>query len=362
MILFFYVFRDFIKNVLTTLLLCLFLFVLFDFIHKSTKYLSVYNPETKDLVLYYLYQFPSFIVQTLPIATLLASVITMVLLSRTNEVTAMRAAGMGPLKVGLPIAIGGVLLSVSSFLLGEFVVPGAALKKHYVEEVLIKKKEQKKIYESSRWYRDGKSLFHFGKYDPVTKTLSDITILSLGNNFRPNQKKFAESAKYHEADQNWTLNNIITYTFWKNGSIALSEKLKNEVLELPVNPKKFQKDIREANELSLKDLSGYINRGVQAGIDVSFFQVDLHVKFAFYFASFVVSLIGLKFGYRSERSLETARGVLVAIAIGVLYWFILNSGRALGKRGLFPPFMAAWMANFIILGYSFVSIVRLRKS
>lgn len=361
MILFLYVFKDFIKNVVTTLLLCLFLFVLFDFIHKSTKYLSTYNPETKYLVLYYVYQIPTFIVQTMPIATLLASVITMVLLSRTNEITAMRAAGMGPMMVGLPIAFGGMLLSVCSFVIGEGVVPNTSQKMHYVEEIQIKKKSEKKIYEGSKWFRDGKTMYHFGNYDSVTQSITDILIINIGENFRPVKKRYIKFAKFRTKEKDWILNDIITYYFWRNGSIAYSDKTPMVIEPLPVSPKKFQKDDREANELSLSELSEYITRGIQAGVDVSFFQVDYHVKLAFYFASFVVSLIGLRFGYRSERSLETARGVLLAVAVGVMYWFILNSGRALGKRGTLPPFFAAWMANFIILGLSMISIIRLRK-
>ena len=93
MTLFLYVLKDFFKYILGTLVLVLFLFIMFDFIHKTTKYLPKYNPETKHLILFYLYQVPNLFVQALPIASLLSSVICMVLLSRTNEITAMRAAG-----------------------------------------------------------------------------------------------------------------------------------------------------------------------------------------------------------------------------------------------------------------------------
>ena len=46
MTLFLYVLRDFFKYVVGTLLLCVFLFLLFDFIHKTTRYIPRYNPET----------------------------------------------------------------------------------------------------------------------------------------------------------------------------------------------------------------------------------------------------------------------------------------------------------------------------
>jgi lipopolysaccharide export system permease protein len=91
--LFWYIFKDYLKYVIGTLVLCMFLFVLFDFIHKTTKYFAQYKPSSDLIFQMYLYQLPMHISQALPIASLLASVITMVLLSRTNEITAMRAAG-----------------------------------------------------------------------------------------------------------------------------------------------------------------------------------------------------------------------------------------------------------------------------
>ena len=113
MTLFFYVLKDYFKYVLGTLSLTVFLFMMFDFIHKTTGYIPKYQPSFFLIAKLYFFQIPSLLVQSIPIASLLASVITMVLLSRTNEVTAMRAVGMGPLRVGMPVALGGGLYLLS---------------------------------------------------------------------------------------------------------------------------------------------------------------------------------------------------------------------------------------------------------
>jgi lipopolysaccharide export LptBFGC system permease protein LptF len=121
-------------------------------------------------------------------------------------------------------------------------------------------------------------------------------------------------------------------------------------VSLPIEPKKLKKDRRKPNELSIRELSDLIERGEQSGADTVPYKVELQSKFAYPFAAFVVSLIGLKFGYKSERSTETVKGVLVAFFIGISYWFVLSAGRALGLQGSVSPFWAAWMANFVILG------------
>ncbi|MFW7378049.1 MAG: LPS export ABC transporter permease LptG [Oligoflexus sp.] len=362
MTLFLYVLRDFFKYVFGTLALVVFLFVLFDFIHKTTRYIPRYNPETALLIKYYVYQLPNLILQALPIASLLASVVCMVLLSRTNEVTAMRAAGMGPLRIGAPIAVGGLTLCFISIVLGEWILPKSASRMHYVQEVEIEKGSDDQLAEGARWVRSASNLYHFKEFDPLANRLTQVRMIEVGPSFRPKRIIDAPSASYQDESGEWILGEArITY-FWPNGTVSYTEKKSDLVIDIPAEPQKLKRDRRLPNELSLNELQEIIGRGAASGADILSYKVDMQVKLAFHFASFVVSLIGLKFGYKSERSMETAKGILLAIAIGVSYWFILNSGRALSKRGSLPPWVGAWSANVIIFVISWISIVRAKKS
>ena len=192
--------------------------------------------------------------------------------------------------------------------------------------------------------------------------LSGVRVIYIGKSFRPKRSIEANRAKFNEKTKKWTLEGVKILYFWPNGTLSYTEKRDNLPLDFPIEPNKLRKEHRLPNELSTRELDEKIVLGESAGADILHLRVDLHVKFAFHFASFVVSLIGLKFGYRSERSMETARGILMAIAFGVSYWFILNAGRALGKRGTLPPFFAAWMANFVIFAISCYSILKTRRS
>jgi lipopolysaccharide export system permease protein len=351
-----------LKYVIGTVVLTLFLFTLFDFIHKSTKYFVEHDPETSSIILYYLYQTPAQILQALPIAALMASVIAMVLLSRTNEITAMRAAGMGPLKIGAPLAAGGLLLSFLALFLGEIVVPKLSQKKHYVQDVLIEGNDEEEIAQGARWVRDKQTLINFKSYDAVTQKLESIKIVEVRPNFRPKQTLEAESAEYVQSTKKWMLENIKVTHFQRDGTLDRIEHRDDHSIAIPVEPKKLRKERRDSNELSIIELNEMVRRGDASGSDTTDFKVDYHLKFAYPFAAFVVSLIGLKFGYRSERATETAKGVLFAFMIGIGYWFFLNAGRALGQRGSIHPFVAAWMANVVVLGLTLWDSWRARIS
>lgn len=362
MILFWYVLKDFFRYVFGVLLLVVFLFVFFDFIHKTTRYIPKYNPESQLLIKFYVYQLPNLAIQAIPIASLLASVVCMVLLNRSNEVTAMRAAGMGPLRVGFPIAIGGLSLSLFSAALGEFVLPVSSARMHFVQEVEIEKASETQLAEGARWVRQGNRLFNFEDFDPLSNELSGIRVLLTGENFRPRMTIESRIA-YFDSDLNkWVMPRALIQYFWPNGTLSYTENKKDFAVDIPIEPAKLQADRRLPNELAVVELMEVISRGIASGADVLSYRVDMHVKIAFYLAAFVVSLIGLKFGYRSERSLETAKSIILAIGVGVSYWFILNSGRALGNRGSIPPWVAAWCANVIIFILSWFSILKARKT
>jgi lipopolysaccharide export system permease protein len=362
--LFYYVFREYIKYVFGTVMLALFMFVLFDLIHKSGKYIPDYNPSFDHLVQLYLFQVPMLINQALPIASLLASVICMVLLGRTNEITAMRAAGMGPMSIGAPIAVGALCLSFFALFIGEKVVPIAAAKMHHVKEVLIEGEADSLINEGARWHRDGNRLINFREYDPVTKSMSSIRIIEISDHkFVPKRTTEISTADYQPITGDWKLKGIKDLVFGPSGDLLSVERRDEVLVRLPLDPSKLKKERRKYSEMSMKELDEHIQRGKASGADITSQTVEYHTKLAFPFAAFVVSLIGLKFAYRSERSMETARSMLFAIVIGMSYWMILSAGKAISKQGsVFPPYLGAWSANIVIFGIGVFEMIRLSRT
>lgn len=352
MTLFWYILKEYYRFVIGTIVLTVFLFILFDFIHRTTKYFPEYNPETAHIVQFYLYQIPAQVVQGLPIAGLLGSVVAMMLLSRTNEITAMRASGMGAVDIAMPLAVGGLSLSLFSFFLGEVVVPEFAKKMHYVQKILIEKEVQNKVASGARWIRDGKTLINFQDYDPINRELTKVKMVDIGDNFKAKKMIIANKGSFVGENGLWKLEEIRSIYYHRDGTQDRSESHISMQIKLPMEPSKLTKEYRKPNELSLFELKDLIRRGDETGADTLKLKVDFHVKLAYPFAAFVVSLIGLRFGYTSERAKDTAIGVVLAFAIGIFYWFILSSMRALGNHGDLHPFVAAWTANVVIFGIS----------
>lgn len=362
MILFFYVAREYFKYLMSTIVLCSMLFVLFDFLGKTARYFSKYNPTTAQVLQLYVFQLPSIVYQALPLAALLASVICMVLLSRSNEVTAMRAAGMGPVAIGMPVAFGGLMTSLFALFLDQAVIPRTAEQMHQVEAVQIEKKADKRLAEGARWAKRGDRLYYFDDFDPFSSTITNLRVFRVNQQFRPLESMLAESAVYSPADKTWTLSGITVTNFAVNGSVTSVDNPPAMILELPLEPKKLKKERRTPGEMTFAELWDRIRRGEESGADVLSYRIELHLKIAMFLAAFVVSLIGIRFAFGSERTTETVRGIVVAVAMGVSYWFIVSAGRAMAKNGMIPPLLGAWAANFVVASIAIGSIMQARKT
>jgi lipopolysaccharide export system permease protein len=348
MTLFTYVLKEYFRYVIGIVALCVFLFVLFDFMHQTTRDFAEYHASSLAIARYYLYQIPFQIIQALPIASLLASVISMALLSRGNEITVMRAVGMGPLAIGLPLLAGGGILSIVAFFGGEFLIPISAARMHYVFDVVIKGDSDDAVGKGANWIRDKDRFVNFREFDPKAGTLTSLKILEVDDNFRWKKVTKAKQAVYSAAQGNWKLTEVSIAEFGDDGLLHNEREADSALVFLPVEPNKLKKERRKPDELAANELSELIERGELSGKDVLSERMAFYTKWAYPLASLLVSLMGLRFGYRSERANETVKNVLLAFLTGLSYWFVLSAGHALGSRGDVSPLAAAWMANAFI--------------
>ena len=347
-ILYRYVLKSYYKYVASTLFLCLFLFILFDFIHKATSFFNRYNPPGGLIIRYYIYQIPFQLMQALPIAALVSGVITMLILSKGNEITAMRAIGMNARQVATPFILGGFTLFLFTIVWGEYVLPISAKRMHYIRHVSIEGESEWALENHSFWVRDGSRIIGFSKYNQISHELEGVKILTLTHEFRLRDAVHAERASYDRQEKMWQLHQVKALSFNENGTIRRVISQKSSKESFPVEPDKLRMEWRMPDEMAFGELGAAIAEGKQYGANVLGYEVAWHVKLAFPFAAWIVSFLGLPFGYRSERRTEALKGVLFAFAIGMSYWFILSWFRALAVNGDVAPVVAAWAGNVIL--------------
>jgi lipopolysaccharide export LptBFGC system permease protein LptF len=143
---------------------CVFLFSMLHFSLRAAK--LVQKGFTAARVLqFYLYYIPELLVLFVPLGVTLAAAWSVGKLTRDNEITAMRAAGISPMRIAAPLLVACGVLAVAMFLLNEQVVTRTH---EFIEEEdkLLYRKPQDPFLPSQFFNTDEhRSKLNFARYD-----------------------------------------------------------------------------------------------------------------------------------------------------------------------------------------------------
>ena len=111
-------------------------FLIVDFFERVDEFVRRDMPYS-DLIYYYVYKIPGVVFYMAPQAVLFATVITLAVLARDNEITAMKASGVGVVKITLPIIGASFVIALLVLASNEYIVPIANKKMNYIYKVKV---------------------------------------------------------------------------------------------------------------------------------------------------------------------------------------------------------------------------------
>ena len=111
--------------------------------------------------------------------------------------------------------------------------------------------------------------------------------------------------------------------------------------------------------LSLGELYARSRMPVKSASDLSTrpFQIELHSRFSYPCACFVLMLVGVPLGLSSKRS-GRSTGIILAIVLVFVYYLTSLVGVAFAKSGKLSPFLGVWSANII---FTIVGVLLLQQ-
>ena len=152
------------------------IFLVIEFLDKLRRF-SRANVDTATIAFYFLNKLPEIISQVLPFGILLATILTLGILARNNELTAMRSSGMSLHFISRPLLTAALLLSVLTFVSNELILPVTVQNIRDIEESKLKKNEYGAVFRQQNiWFRDGSLVMRAQLFDPGTKTLKGVTL------------------------------------------------------------------------------------------------------------------------------------------------------------------------------------------
>jgi LPS export ABC transporter permease LptG/LPS export ABC transporter permease LptF len=330
------------------------LFYISTFLDKSDKIFKG-QAHASSVVVLLIYMTPQFIYYVIPIAALLSVLVTFGVLSRSSELTVMKACGISLYRTALPVLVLSLAFSAMIFGLEQKLLARANRRAEVLDAQI--RGRAPRIFDAMnrRWVvsREG-DIYHFRYFDPDRDELSALTIYTPRKDaWALASMTYAERAKYNNgwhAPSGW----IRDFTAQPTAVTVFKDRRLPDL----ESPDYFETEQPVAEMMTVGQLRRYVQELAASGMNVVPQAVELQRKMAFPFVTLVMTLLAVPFGVSMGR-----RGTLYGIGLGIVlalsYWILSSLFVALGKGGLLTPVLAGWAPNIIVVGtaaYLFLTV------
>ena len=327
--------------VLAALVVVYLLGILVDVLEEAFQH----NVKGKLVLGYLGASLPQIFYHMLPLATLMATLVTFAIFSKTSELTAMKASGVSLYRISLPVIFLGAAVSLACFGLQERVLPYSNRRTaELLDEIKRRPMETHNLLDRRWMIGRGERIYHFSYYDPARLAFSGLAVYAYDpTRFSLRSRMYAQQASWDPQSKRWLLREGWIRDFSGSGSIDRFESLAVTTME---GPDYFSKEERQSDQMTFQELWKYIDDLSAGGFDVLKFEVALHSKISFPLAALVTVLIGVPFSFTPGKK-GALYGIGIAIAIGLVYYVTTRLFASMGESALLPPWLAAWAPNIL---------------
>ncbi|MDD2308713.1 MAG: LPS export ABC transporter permease LptG [Desulfuromonadaceae bacterium] len=335
---------------LRLLMLCLSGFVgiylVIDLIEKIPRFMRE-GGAAGDILQYFIWKLPEMISRTATFSVLMATLLTLGVLSRDSEIIALRSCGISLLRISLPMLTLGFFVSILLLINSELVLPHSYVHTEQIENVKIKKKSDRITFKRNNiWFRSSSMILQARLFEPITKTLSGVVVWNVDDAMNPVSRIDADTALFR--DGRWTLNSTTLRNFQTTAGYA-PYSAQTMVLDLNLKIEDLQVLEKDADNMSIRSLKEYAENLRNGGYQSYRYLAMMHAKIASPFAALIMVMLGIPFALKNSRSGGIAMGIGTSIGIGFAYFVVNAVLLSYGRSGILTPVVAAWGANFIFL-------------
>ncbi len=357
--------HEFLLNLFFCVTAFLAMFILIDiFAHISDLLTS--GSSVLTLLAYYGSIILESLDSLLPASLLMATLYTFWQLSRSNEVTAMRASGISIYQIMMPFVIVGLLVSAGIFTVKETITPKAVFWadafKHNDFKPLDKMIYGNQAFYNSRDYRAWQ-VTEFDLKKP--NYLKGVKVTQE----RPDGTRMYDinAVEGYYMDKQWWLTGVQIQHYDKNnnpvGKLVPPKSDRNNIREFPElteESEMFVAGVKKWEYLSARDIALYIKYNPNMSEKNYASRIfDIHSRLAMPWACLIVVIFGIPVGVQGGRS-NALTGIITAIGMFFAFYAFSQVGIFFGKREIISPILGAWLPNIVFLFFGVIMIRRAR--
>ena len=336
------------------ILLGISIFVLSLDLLGNAKDLQALRPgDTGILLDYMVYRAPSVLANYTGISILLAMLLTLTELSYRNEMVAIWAAGLSPLRLLVMLLPLAFLVGGLQFILSDSAIPATTPQ---LRDWGIGDYGADKLKVGERdpiWMRAGPDILRAGSANAESTKLENVIIFRRDETGLLREQIYAATAEL--ANGRWTLSDVLVY--YRDN--LQPSRLDTLVYSGAMKPAQAGARSGAPEDMSLSELSYFIdNQGF--GIRPAWvYETWAHKRVSLFFSGLLMIALCLPLATRFRRG--GGLGILFAAGVGMgfLYFIVDGISLTMGELGFVTPWLAAW---FPLIAFGALAAVLTLKS
>jgi LPS export ABC transporter permease LptG/LPS export ABC transporter permease LptF len=347
-----YVLREFLKIFAMVLVSFVGIFLVFTFFELLGDIIRNRTPLV-TVGEYLINLTPSMLYTSTPLGVLVAVLVTFGVLTRTNELTAMKATGISLYRVMVPVLVVSALLAVALFLFDESYLPTANRRQEALRSVIKGRPAQTFLRPDRKWIfgrqdpgKPGR-IFYYQFFDPTQDRFANLTVFEFDpENFSLSRRIFASSVHWEPQLQQWVFEHGWERRFDGEKLSSFSQFNVESYPEIVESPLYFKKEALQSQEMTFGELKRYIRDLGQSGFDTKQLSVQLNLKVAYPIVTLVMAVLAIPFALSMGKR-GSLTGIAAAIGVAITYWVIQSTFQQLGNVNLLPTLLAAWSPDLL---------------
>ncbi|MFH1160674.1 MAG: LptF/LptG family permease [bacterium] len=336
-----YIIKKFLGTFFFTLLLLIFISIVFDISEKIDDFLKNDAPLNAIIFDYYLSFIPYFINLFSYLLTFIAVIFFTSRMASRSEIIAILSSGISFWRMLVPFLFSAVILGLLSFILANFIIPVT---------------NQTMFAFENKYIRDPKGFSDMNVHKQIRPgTFIYMENFNLKNNigWKFSLEEFdgqtlvyklkSEKATYDTAKGCWRIDNYYTRRIDSTEEVLVKGVRMDTIL--PIKPADFVEDVEEIKVMGYQKLRQTIlNKLLRGDPDVIHYQVKRYERIAHPFATIILTLIGFAV---SSRKVTGGIGYHLGLGLSLTFIYILfmQISAVFGIFGNIPAMLAVWMPN-----------------
>lgn len=340
-----YLIRSFLGTFVYALSILMFITVIFDLSEKMDDFITKHAPLHAIVFDYYFNFIPYFANLFSPLFTFITVIFFTSKLAGNSEIIAMFSNGLSFRRMMFPYFFSATVIAIFTFVLGNFIIPHANLKRHIFEEQYLNLKPAGMNRRNIHMQVRPNIYIYMESYSANSDMGFKFSMEKFSDQGELESKMMADYIKWDTAVDKWTARNYY---------IRIMKGDKEEILNgrsidtsLYILPEDFEHRENYVETMNMSELKRYIDQEkLQGAENITPFLIERYKRVALPFSTFILTLMGVALSSRKTRG---GIGAHVGAGIGLSFAYILfmqfTAQFAVG--GNIDPFLAVWIPNIL---------------